>query len=254
MAAESLHAVILAAGLGQRLWPLTRDTPKPLIDLGEGRTILGSQLHVLEGADPVGDVTIVTGHLSSQIDAFVASRAVDSTHTRFNPFFHLAGPLGSIWAVRDIVMGSDCLLANGDTVFEPELLSVVLERSVGDGIFLVGSRCEALAPDDVGVDCAGTLIERVGKGLEGAQARSSGILVITGAGARERAVAHLDQIVRDGEALSAPWHGWVHHMATRGVDVEFIAVDEGLWTEVDLHPELDDLRAELASQLRRGAP
>jgi Zn-dependent protease with chaperone function len=39
-----MHIIILAAGKGERLMPLTRNTPKPLLDLGNGATLLEEQI------------------------------------------------------------------------------------------------------------------------------------------------------------------------------------------------------------------
>ena len=39
-----VKVIVLAAGKGERIMPLTRNTPKPLLDLGYGRTLFEKQL------------------------------------------------------------------------------------------------------------------------------------------------------------------------------------------------------------------
>ena len=39
-----MRLIILAAGKGERLMPLTRNTPKPLLDLGNGNTLIEEQM------------------------------------------------------------------------------------------------------------------------------------------------------------------------------------------------------------------
>ncbi|MET0248911.1 MAG: sugar phosphate nucleotidyltransferase, partial [Sphingobium sp.] len=52
-------AIILSAGQGSRLLPLTRDVPKCMIDLN-GRTLLGWQVAALV-ANGISDIVVVTG-------------------------------------------------------------------------------------------------------------------------------------------------------------------------------------------------
>lgn len=64
-----MRLVILVAGVGSRLRPLTDDRPKCLVEVN-GKTILG---RFLEGAEQVGafqEVVLITGYLHEQIAAF----------------------------------------------------------------------------------------------------------------------------------------------------------------------------------------
>ena len=67
-----MKAVILSAGQGSRLLPLTADRPKCLIDFA-GRTLLDWQLDMLAG-NGVTEVTLVTGFRDDQIAAALARR------------------------------------------------------------------------------------------------------------------------------------------------------------------------------------
>ena len=248
--AGRLHAVILAAGLGSRLWPLTRDTPKSLLDLGEDRTILGGQLDALLRHRYVGEVSIVTGHRSEVIEDFVSDLGSPRVRCVFNPFYALAGPLGSIWAVRDLLASSDALVLNGDTLFRAESLDCIAGLLGDGGAGLVGTECASFAPDDVGVEHRAGTIRRVGKELSGATARSAGLFAVVGEQARAVSSASLTQMAKDGRSLGqdVPWHSWVEDVAQR-MDVRFLRVPDSAWVEVDLHPDLDNLREQLAARL-----
>src|SRR3990172_2736215 len=67
MNADVEQAVLLAAGRGTRLGDLTRDTPKPLLQVG-GRPII---FRVIEGLAEAGvrDIIVVTGHLAEVLEA-----------------------------------------------------------------------------------------------------------------------------------------------------------------------------------------
>ena len=65
------HAMILAAGLGTRMKPLTLETPKPLIKVGN-KNLLERSLNLLENYG-VEQVIINVHHLADQIEKFVLS-------------------------------------------------------------------------------------------------------------------------------------------------------------------------------------
>lgn len=65
-----MKAVILAAGVGERLYPWTEKHPKSLLKFGE-ETLLARHLKHL-GRIGVEDITIVVGHLAEQIEAAVS--------------------------------------------------------------------------------------------------------------------------------------------------------------------------------------
>ena len=64
------HAMILAAGLGTRMKPLTLDTPKPLIKVGS-KNLLERSINLLENYG-VEQIVINVHHLSDQIEKFIS--------------------------------------------------------------------------------------------------------------------------------------------------------------------------------------
>ena len=71
-----MRVVILSAGRGTRMLPLTRNTPKALLDLGHGITVIESQLNSIRDAG-VKEVSLVLGFLAEQVEAKVR---VDQPH------------------------------------------------------------------------------------------------------------------------------------------------------------------------------
>ena len=69
-----MQAIILAAGRGTRLQPLTHSTPKPLLDIAPGRTLIGDALKRLADGG-FGQVLINSHHLAEQLHAYVADLA-----------------------------------------------------------------------------------------------------------------------------------------------------------------------------------
>jgi choline kinase len=125
--------LVLAAGVGKRLAPLTEERPKGLIELG-GRSLLARLLDGLQGAG-VGEVALVVGYRQEQI------RAALGTSHRGMPLRYLPnpayerGPRLSLWTGREAFRRDDVVLADGDVLFAPALLERVVHHPA-PGAFL----------------------------------------------------------------------------------------------------------------------
>jgi NDP-sugar pyrophosphorylase family protein len=110
-----LDAVVMAAGEGCRLRPLTDRWPKPLFPI-DGRPVLAVLLHELADAG-FSRVTIVVGHLADQIERFVGDGSAFGLDVRWA---HQPEPDGSADAVRRALAagaGPPLLVTGADTVF-----------------------------------------------------------------------------------------------------------------------------------------
>jgi MurNAc alpha-1-phosphate uridylyltransferase len=67
-----VKALILASGKGERLYPLTKEMPKPLVEIGN-RAILGIQIDNLIGCG-ITDVIITTGFFEAKIKEYIKER------------------------------------------------------------------------------------------------------------------------------------------------------------------------------------
>ncbi len=243
MAASSSidRAIILAAGKGSRLLPLTADTPKCLIQLN-GRTLLEWQLDCLFEAG-VAEIFVVTGFRPDLVEAVVAARGPDrgSVATLFNPFFHVADNLGSAWIARG-AMDRDFLLLNGDTLVPPALVERLVAAPPSP-ICVAVDRKASYDEDDMKVLTDGDRLVRVGKALEpgGYDAESIGFMRFMGEG-RTAFEAMVESMLRTPEGPSQFYLRAIDRLAATGiVSVESI---QGLdWTEVDFPPDVETARA-----------
>jgi L-glutamine-phosphate cytidylyltransferase len=113
-----MRAIVLAAGEGTRLRPITLDRPKCLVPL-DGRPLLLTQVGALAAAG-VDDVTVLTGYRADQI------RALGLT-TIHNERYAETNMVASLMCARDRFDGSDdVLIAYGDLVYEPRLLRALV--------------------------------------------------------------------------------------------------------------------------------
>ena len=126
-------ALILAAGLGTRLRPLTDRTPKCLIPI-EGKPLLGYWLEALAHAG-VDEALVNTHHLHEQVEAYVAevnARSTVRAQTTFEP--ELLGSAGTVRANAGWIEGADtCLILYADNLSSVDLGGFLeFHRSHGD--------------------------------------------------------------------------------------------------------------------------
>jgi choline kinase len=138
-------AIVLSAGQGSRLLPVTATIPKCLIEIG-GQTVLERQLAALAEAG-LKRALVVTGYRHEQVAEALRRPQPLAVEARFNPFWAVASSIGSVWTARDRLRGPFCLL-NGDTLFDPEILSAALASS-GAGLGLVVEPIAAASYDDM---------------------------------------------------------------------------------------------------------
>jgi len=112
-------AVILAAGRGHRLSPITGDEPKCLARIGS-RTLLTRQIDLLRDAG-VGSVTVVAGYSA----AAVAREAGERATIVCNPKHATTNSLYSLWLARHLLRGGFIVL-NCDVLCHPQLLTDLL--------------------------------------------------------------------------------------------------------------------------------
>lgn len=115
-----MRALLLAAGFGTRLRPLTDTIPKCLVPI-KGQPLLGVWLERLTQAD-IGPFLINTHHLASQVRAFVET----SPHRAQVTLAHeseLKGTAGTLMANLDFFKGEDGLLIHADNYCLADLVA-----------------------------------------------------------------------------------------------------------------------------------
>jgi CTP:phosphocholine cytidylyltransferase-like protein len=108
-----VNAIILAAGMGTRLRPLTNERPKSLVEIA-GESFFSRQLRQLREAG-ITDITVVTGYKAEAFEPWRGQNGLSFVH---NPVFDTRNNLWSMLAVRErlgdtVVLDGDVRLADG---------------------------------------------------------------------------------------------------------------------------------------------
>jgi len=106
-----MRAVVMAAGEGRRIRPLSERWPKPILPI-DGRPVVATVLRELAAAG-CDEVTVVTGHLAEQVESLLGDGSAFGARIRYvrQPL-----PNGSADAVRRALV-APALVAAADTVF-----------------------------------------------------------------------------------------------------------------------------------------
>ncbi len=166
-----MRAIILAAGRGTRLNPLTDDCPKCLLPLGNSKVLLDYQIEALRRVG-IEDIVLVVGYCSERIRGYYGSslRYVD------NPDFLTTNSIYSLYMARR-KLDTEILLFNCDILFHPDILRRILSSEYPN-VVAVDTRIERLSGEmNVAFDHQGC-ISTISKGLNPLEAQAQSVQLV----------------------------------------------------------------------------
>jgi choline kinase len=230
--------LVLAAGAGRRLAPLTDELPKTLLPVAGERTILDIALANLRGAG-LADVVILTGCAAGRIDERVP--ALEATHglrlhTVFNDRAEEWNNAYSLWLARDW-FAEGVLLVNGDTV-HPQSVEQRLLAARGPEILLAVDDVGPLGAEEMKVVTgAGGTLARINKAADPAAAAGEyiGVTLIEPAAGEALATALETTWSRDP---SLYYEDGYQRYVDSGGTISLASIGHADWVEVDDHADL----------------
>ena len=234
--------LVLAAGPGRRLHPLTASLPKTLLPLNDGRTILDLALRNLRSVG-LDEVVVVTGFAAQRVEERVpelARRYGLRVDLLFNQRAEDWNNAYSLWLARD-AFSEGVILVNGDTVHPPSVENALIAAR-GPDVLLAVDEEKALGEEEMKTQLsADGRLRRISKQVDPALAEGEyvGVALIEPAAAGPLA-----------EALEATWRrdpslyyeDGFQELVDRGGNVRVLPIGTVEWVEVDDHADLERAR------------
>lgn len=162
-----VKAIILAAGIGRRMRPLTDDCHKTLLEVG-GQTIIGRILEGLQ-ANSVTEVCIVTGYRADEVEEYVTREFTefDFQFIRNERFASTNNISSMALALEGIELDTDVLLIESDLLYEPAVITKLM-KSEHPNVALVDRYRIGLDGTVVSVSAAGVITQVIPASLQAA--------------------------------------------------------------------------------------
>ena len=115
--------IILAAGKGNNLQPLTLKYAKTSYKLDEDTTVLQRMVRSIRRVDKNAEIVVVVGFKAEALKA-----ELDGENVKFvmNPFYEVTNSISSVWFARDYLERENVTIVHGDAVFSDEIVTSYL--------------------------------------------------------------------------------------------------------------------------------
>lgn len=137
------RAIILAAGVGERLHPVTLDVPKPLVKVNGKRMIdtIISALHKVG----IEEIYVVTGYMKEKF--YELENEYKNLSIIENPYYDTCNNISSLYVARDFLC--DALIMDGDQIiYNEKIFYPVFEKSGYNAVKISGGTNEWLMQAD----------------------------------------------------------------------------------------------------------
>lgn len=226
-------ALLLAAGIGSRLRPLTNERPKALVEVA-GVPILRRALDRL-AAHGVRELVVASGYREDALRENLADCPIPVRYCR-NPQFDETQNSVSLALCEDAIEGRSFYLLDGDVLFHEEILSRLDETSADLAVAV--ERHDDLGEEEMKVIVEGRGVRAFGKGLPPGESFGESIGI---ARIGERSTVplfnELRRVIESGNT-TLYYEDVFNHLIETGLRVEVADVTDLPWIEIDTPEDL----------------
>lgn len=115
--------IVLVAGQGKNLQPLTLSHPKTLYKLDGKTTVLQRLVRSIRKHDKEAEIVVVVGFMYKHIQKELEDDNVTFVH---NPYYAVTSSMGSLWFAKAFLQRENVVIINGDIVMSDQLMSDVI--------------------------------------------------------------------------------------------------------------------------------
>jgi len=228
-----MKGLILAAGDGGRLRPLTLETPKVLLDAG-GVPLIHYPIHALRSAG-ISEIAVVVGYQRAKVEATLSEMYPELTFL-FNEDYSGGNAL-SIGVARDFMQDDSFVVCMGDHPIDPEIVQRLASQSWAGCVLCIDSAAwHPSQLDDatrVFTDVGGFVAE-IGKDLKVWSAVDTGVFQMT-----PKVFPAIEHLMRR-QGIDVSITDLVRYLGSGGHPFATCDVSGNFWADVDT---LEDYQA-----------
>jgi len=249
--------IYLAAGIGERLRPLTYTTNKSLIEFnGESLTEMCLRTFADLG---ITEVVMIVGHFANQIKKRIGRKFHGMTIKYvYNPFYPVSGGAHSLWLARQEFEGKPCIVMDGDHLMDPELQRKLLESKY-ENCMLVDDTAKLPLTEETAVVGHQGLIKYLAWSPNGELFRMAEsenvigeavVMVKLGADASTALSYEVDRYLREGKTGKLEIIEPLNNTFRRH-DTWYISTEGLPWIEIDFESDLEKARNEVFPAMKQ---
>ena len=153
--------IILAAGKGNNLYPLTLKYAKTSYKLDSETTVLQRMVRTIRNSEKNAEIVVVIGYKADDV-----KKELEGENVKFvmNPFYEVTNSISSLWFAREYLERENVAIVHGDVVFSDEIISDYLVKPTDYPYVLVDS--SHMCPGEYNVVTQGNQVLVMSKKLE----------------------------------------------------------------------------------------
>ena len=239
-----MKAIIMAAGVGKRLYALNINKPKCLINIGS-TTLIHRSVNLLLSKG-ISDITVIVGFKGHLI-----RNELNNDVAYFeNPDFHSTNSIKSLWYAKDL-LEDNVLLLNGDLYYEHVILDYAINQTNPVVMLADSTRIDNA---DYRFGFSGNQINRFGKHLSNQETDGEyiGIVRIDQSFIKTFKQA-LEEMIISGKS-NVWWEDVLYSFIEKNIPIHYFDVAGTFWSEVDTLQDYNYLQNWITNQDTPGTP
>ena len=232
-----MKAVILAAGIGSRIRPLTNNCHKSLLKIGD-KTILEMMISHIRDCH-INEIVFITGYLENQIKEYVKKKFPDlRTYFITNKKYTETNTGFSLLLAKDFVKNSDFIKFDADVVFDKEILKKLIKCSY-ENILCIDKEIQIDAEEIKVIDDENKIL-KASKTVDPQKAvgESIGIEKI-GENTAKLLFQELEIMMKDKKNYQEYYEAAYERLIEKGVFFHALDITGFKWVEIDTKRDFD---------------
>jgi L-glutamine-phosphate cytidylyltransferase len=236
-----LRAIILAAGKGSRLEPVSGESVKCLVKLGE-MTLIERQLNYLRACG-ISQIAVVVGFQAERIRRTCGSE-IEYVE---NPIYAETNSLYSLWLARHL-FGDGFVVMNSDVFFHPQLLRDLLTADYEDAILVSWRNETTYGDEEMKVKVRGGQLLDISKTMEPEEADGENVGIVKfGATGANLIATELEKLISGGAKKSWAPRAFLEFSKNRPLHA--VGTRDFPWIEIDFPEDLRRAQDEILPRI-----